>query len=211
MKVKAVFFDIDGTILPFDGIVRHLQEACRHFNVRVLTRREIIKYTIGYKIIESIPKLIPETKKFIKEFKRYYSKNYMRDVKSIKPFPYVKNVFKWIKKRKIKIGIITTKENRKGRVTLDYYKLPYDVIVGSDDVKERKPSPEPVLKACKILKVKPEECIFFGDHPFDMMTAKAAGCTAVGVLVGWGNKTNLKKAGADFIIKDLRSLRKIVK
>jgi len=68
MKVKAVFFDIDGTILPFDGIIYHSQKTCKHFKVRVLTKKEIIKYTIGYKITESIPRLLPETKKFIKQF-----------------------------------------------------------------------------------------------------------------------------------------------
>ena len=89
--------------------------------------------------------------------------------------------------------------------------MPYDIIIGNDNVKKRKPHPEPVLKACRIMKVRPEDCIFFGDHPFDMQAAKAAGCVAVGVLTGWGNKTNLKKAGADFTVKDLRSLKKLLK
>ena len=211
MKPKAVFFDIDGTILPFDGIIHHLQSTCKHFKVRVLTKKEIIKYTIGYKLNESIPKILPETKKFLKEFIDYYRNNYVKDVKSIKPFSFVKNVFKWVKKRKIKIGIITTKSSIQGRTTLDFYKIPYDIIIGNDNVKKRKPSPEPVLKACKILKVKPGDCIFFGDHPFDMQAAKSAGCLAAGVLTGWGNRNNLKKAGADFIIKDLRGLNKLIK
>ena len=211
MKPKAMLFDVDGTILPFDGVVKHLQDACRHFNVRVLTKKEIIRYAIGYKITESVPVLIPETKKFIKKFDNYYKTEYNSDVKNIKPFPYVRGVFNWVRKRKIKIGIVTTKTSLQSRITLKYYKLPYDVIIGNDNVKRRKPHPEPVLKACRKLKVKPEDCIFFGDHPFDMQAAKAAGCTAVGVLAGWGNRTNLKEAGADIIIKDLRSLKKLLK
>ena len=211
MRPKAILFDVDGTILPFDGVVKHLQDACRHFNVRVLTKKEILKYAIGYKITESVPVLIPETRKFIKKFANYYRDQYNSDVKNIKPFPYLKEIFDWIKKKKIKIGIVTTKTSLQSRITLEYYKLPYDVIIGNDNVKKRKPHPEPVLKACRILKVNPEECIFFGDHPFDMQAAKAADCTAVGVLTGWGNETNLKKAGADIIIKDLRSLKKLLK
>ena len=211
MKAKALLFDVDGTILPFDGVIKHLQDACRHFNVRVLTKNEILKYAIGYKITESIPVLIPETKKFIKKFSKYYRDQYNSDVKNIKPFPYLKEIFDWIKKKKMKIGIVTTKTSLQSRITLEYYKLPYNVIIGNDNVKKRKPHPEPVLKACKKLKVRPEECIFFGDHPFDMQSAKSAGCFAVGVLTGWGNKTNLKRAGADIIIKDLRSLKKLLK
>ncbi len=211
MKPKGVFFDVDGTILPFDGIIYHLQKTCRYFGVRVLTKREIIKYAIGYTCTESIPKLIPETKKFIKAFAKYYRTSYTKDVKSMKPFPFVKNVFKYVKKRKIKIGVITTKTYKQAIANLDAYKLRSNVVLGSDNVRKRKPAPDPILKACKILKVKPEECIFFGDHPFDMQSAKSANCLAVGVLSGWGNKSNLKKAGADLIIKDLRALKKLIK
>lgn len=166
--------------------------------------------TIGYKIEESIPKLIPETKKFINDFANYYRDIYNRDVRSIKPFPYVKGVFKFVKKNKIRIGIITTKSRTQAEVTLKYYKLPYDTLVGGDDVKKRKPDPEPVLKACKNLELCPRQCVFVGDHPFDMLAAKSAGCFAIGVLTGWGNRKNLKNAGADYIIKDLRGLKKLI-
>lgn len=210
MKAKAIFFDIDGTILPFEGVIRKLQETCRHFDTRILTKKEILERTIGYKIEESIPKLIPETKKFINDFANYYRDIYNRDVRSIKPFPYVKGVFKFVNKNKIRIGIITTKSRTQAEVTLKYYTLPYDTLVGGNDVKKRKPDPEPVLKACKNLELRPRQCVFVGDHPFDMLAAKSAGCFAIGVLTGWGNRKNLKNAGADYIIKDLRGLKKLI-
>lgn len=210
MRPKAIFFDVDGTILPFEGIVRHLQNACRHFKVRVVTKKEVMGNAIGYTIKESMPKLVPETKKFINKFSDYYRNIYNKDVKSIKPFPTVKKVFTWIKKRKIKIGIVTTKTRIQAEVTLNYYKLPHDVVIGHDDVKKRKPNPEPVLKACKLLRVKPKDCIFVGDHPFDMIASRKAGCLPIGVLTGWGNRKNLKNAGADYVIKDLRGLKKLI-
>jgi HAD superfamily hydrolase (TIGR01549 family) len=210
MKPKAIFFDVDGTILPFDGVIYHLQDACRHFNVRVLTKREIIKYTIGYKITESVPKLLSETKKFINEFSDYYMKSYNKDVRSIKPFPYVKGIFNFVRKSKIKIGIVTTKSRSQALVTLNYYRLPYNLVIGHDDVRKTKPNPEPVLKACGNLKLNPKDCIFVGDHPFDMQAAKSADCLAIGVLTGWGNRNNLKRAGADYLIKDLRGLKKLI-
>jgi pyrophosphatase PpaX len=210
MKPAAVFFDIDGTILPFDGVIRHLQEACRHFNVRVLTKGEILKYTIGYRVEESVPKLLPETKKFIGKFTAYYKRAYNKDVSSIRPFAYVKNVFEFIRAEGMKIGIITTKSRSQALTTLRYYKLPYDVLIGNEDVKKTKPDPEPLLKACKILRLKPEDCVMVGDHPFDMQAAKASGCMGVGVLTGWGNRKNLKTAGAKYVIRDLRGLEKII-
>lgn len=211
MKPKAVLFDVDGTILPFDGIIHHLQLTSKHFKVRVPTKKELLTYTVGYSLKESIPIVIPETKKIIDEFRDYFRSSYNSDVSSIKPFPFVKRIFSYIKKKRIKIGIVTTKQKHQAEVTLKHYKLPFDVLIGFDNVKKRKPHPEPVLKACRILKVKPEDCIFFGDHPFDMEAARSAGCVAVGVLTGWGKRNNLKKSGANFIIKDLRELKKLIK
>ena len=61
------------------------------------------------------------------------------------------------------------------------------------------------------MKVKPCDSFFFGDHPFDMEAASAAGCIGIGVLSGWGKRSNLKKSGANFIIKDLSELKKLLR
>ncbi|MBN2203143.1 MAG: HAD family hydrolase [Candidatus Aenigmarchaeota archaeon] len=210
MRPKAILFDLDGTILPFDGIIKHLQLTSKHFCVRVPTKKELLERAMGYSLKEIIPKIIPETKDIIDEFRKYYKRNYNADVKNIKPFSYARDVMVLVKRKKIKIGIVTTKRNHQSRVTLKYYKLPFDVLVGFDNVKKRKPDPEPIFKACKKLRVLPKDCIFVGDHPFDMQAAKAAGCFALGVTVGFGNKKTLKKAGADLVVKDLRSLKKLL-
>ena len=53
-------------------------------------------------------------------------------------------------------------------------------IVTFDDVAPNgKPQPDGILLCCQSLSVKPVRCIYVGDHVLDMMTAKAAGSTAV--------------------------------
>jgi len=211
MKIKAIFFDIDGTLIPLDGVIECLQDTCRYFKTIVPTKRELMRYVIGYKITEIMPSIIPETRDYIEEFTQYFKNLYVKNYKKYSElFPYVKDILSFIKKRKIKIGIITTKKRDEAKVILKGYELFYDILVSQDDVKKRKPDPEPVLKACYELRLKPEDCIFVGDHPFDMIAAKHAGCLAVGVLTGWGKKHNLKNAGADFVVKDLRSLKKLI-
>jgi len=91
------------------------------------------------------------------------------------------------------------------------YGLPYDVMIGGDDVKKRKPNPEPVFKACRKLRLRPEDCVFIGDTDFDMQAARSAGCVAIGILTGHGKRNDLKNSGANFIIKDLSELRKLIK
>jgi len=211
MKPKAIFFDVDGTIIPLKVVVKTFQETCRHFNIKVLSNKKLLDTIVGYKLEEVIPKIIPEAisieKEFIRCFEDYQIKNFKKYGKLL---PHVKSIFREIKRRKIKIGIVTTKKRSEALAILRGYKLFYDTLVGHDDVKKRKPSPEPTLKACKNLKVKPKDCIFVGDHPFDMLSAKGAGCFAIGVLTGWGTTYKLKRAGADHIIKDLRGLKELI-
>ena len=51
----------------------------------------------------------------------------------------------------------------------------------------------------KKLNVKPDECLFVGDTNVDIFTAKNAGITSVGALWGFRTRSELIKAGADYI------------
>lgn len=211
MKPKAIFFDVDGTIIPLKVAVRTFQEACKHFKIKVLPYKKLLDTTIGYRLVEVIPKVIPEAMPFEKEFIKYFEELQIKNFKKYgKLLPFVKSTLDFIHNKGIKIGIVTTKKRNEALAVLNEYKLHYNVLVAGNDVKNRKPHPEPVLKACEDIETNPKYCIFVGDHPFDMQAAKSAGCLAMGVLTGWGNRKNLKNAGADYIIKDLRALKKLI-
>jgi pyrophosphatase PpaX len=209
MKPKAIFFDVDGTIIPLDVVVRTFQSCCKHFKVRILTRKEIMENAIGYRLYEVLPLFFPNVnhKSFVEFFERNQIKNFKKYGKTL---PFVKATFSYIKKREIKIGIVTTKSRNEALAILKGYKLPFDALVSGSDIKKRKPDPESVFKVCKKLRVKPKDCMFVGDHPFDMQAAKAADCLAVGTLTGWGERKNLTDAGADEIIKNLSYLKKLI-
>jgi pyrophosphatase PpaX len=209
MKPKAIFFDVDGTIISLEVIVKTFQSCCRQLNVRVLTKKEIMDNAISYKLSEALDRLLPNVdyEKFKKCFETTQIKNFKKFSKIL---PSVKTTFNLINKKGIKIGIVTTKSRIEALAILNGYDLHFNTLVSGSDVKKRKPDPEPVLRACENLNLNPWDCIFVGDHPFDMLAAKSAGCFAVGTLTGWGNRKNLKDAGADNIIKNLSSLKKLI-
>ena len=63
----------------------------------------------------------------------------------------------------------------------------FDVVVGADEVENPKPSPDMVQLACERCGTEPENMIYFGDQPTDMLAGRAAGVKAV-VAVCYGSE-----------------------
>lgn len=81
-------------------------------------------------------------------------------------------------KLKYKIAIVTNKDRICVNKILDYHKINqsiFECIICCDDVKERKPKPEGLLKCIKQLKCKKKDCIYIGDNINDTLFASNAG------------------------------------
>jgi phosphoglycolate phosphatase-like HAD superfamily hydrolase len=63
-----------------------------------------------------------------------------------------------------------------------------------------KPFPDPILWAAAQMGVSPENCLMVGDTTVDIRAGKAAGAQTVGVLCGFGQEAELRRAGADLIL-----------
>jgi phosphoglycolate phosphatase-like HAD superfamily hydrolase len=56
--------------------------------------------------------------------------------------------------------------------------------------------------------VKPEECLMIGDTTVDIYAGRAAGAQTVGVLCGFGEEKELRRAGADLILPTTTELER---
>ncbi len=77
----------------------------------------------------------------------------------------------------------------------------FKAIATSQTCKYTKPFPDPILWAAAQMGVKPEHCLMVGDTVVDIRAGKAAGAQTVGVLCGFGEEQELRKAGADLILE----------
>ncbi|MGC6535096.1 MAG: HAD family hydrolase, partial [Parvibaculales bacterium] len=108
------------------------------------------------------------------------------------------------------MGIITMKSRRGLNRVVDAYDIRnYFQVLKSADDGPGKPAPDLMLDAMAETGTTAAQALMVGDTSFDIMMAKAAGTTAIGV--GWGYQTvdELTDAGADAIAEtpeDLRAL-----
>jgi putative hydrolase of the HAD superfamily len=111
-------------------------------------------------------------------------------------FPGSKPLLQELKKRGYITGVITN-----GPAYLQNHKMqqsglmPWiDVLVVSGDYGVHKPDPELFRICARKINVKPEECIYVGDHPInDIEGALSAGMKAIRMNFGWFYNQDLRE------------------
>ena len=189
-EVKAVLFDLDGVLVDsFEAWFHTFNEGLRHFGLNELSRNDFAK-EFGAPIESDIKKYF--VGKTIKEVKNIHNSNFIKWKKYVKLFPQSKEVLQKLKDKKIKVGLISNSTRFIVLATLNHFKIKiyFNAVVTMDDVKRRKPSPDMVLKACKILKVSPKNAILVGDTNNDMLAGKRAGCVTIGYKIKGNYKVN---------------------
>ncbi len=92
-----------------------------------------------------------------------------------------------------------------GTAILDRFGWRYPVVC-DEDVKEHRPAPDPVLKACEWLGVTAAEAIVIGDTPQDVKSAQAAGALPIAVATGKFSREELAAHRPAFVIEALAEL-----
>ncbi len=128
--------------------------------------------------------------------------------KHLRPAPGARELLSRLKDAGGIVAVVTHDSTAPARRHLLYAGLLeyVDLVVGADRFAARKPDPEGILYACKILALPPSGMAVVGDSREDVEAGKAAGCSPViGVLTGKGRGEDLQ--GADHVIDDLREIR----
>lgn len=188
MEYTTYLFNFDYTLADSSrGIVicfRNVLNRHEHFDIT----DEQIKRTIGKTLEESFTILTgieaPQTlaeyrQEFIGEADIHMNVNTFL-------FPETVSVLQALKAQGAKIGIVSTKFRYRLKAVLDQH-FPtdfFDVIIGGEDVKEKKPNPHGIQKALKKLHRDRKETLYIGDSIIDAQTALHAKVDFVGVLNG---------------------------
>jgi pyrophosphatase PpaX len=113
-----------------------------------------------------------------------------------------------------KVGLVTSafKEDVEQAIIANPILGDVDVITTWDDVIHPKPHPEPLLQACQGLDLKPEEIMFVGDLPTDIMTAKSCGAYSTAFLGEYGNYTQslLEPQQPNYLVRDHAELQQLI-
>jgi HAD superfamily hydrolase (TIGR01509 family) len=106
------------------------------------------------------------------------------------------------------LGIVSARDRRGVYAFLEQFDLAgyFGCVATARTCCRTKPHPAPVLWAAASLGIPAEACLMVGDTVVDIRSGQAAGAQTVGVLCGFGERDELKQAGADLIVETTADL-----
>ncbi len=207
--IKAVIFDLDGTLLdPKEFIFQAYEHTFATHGLKVVGREQLRPHIgRGLKIIY---------REFVPDFDydsliTTHANFQARSLHLIKIFPKVLETVKKLKDKGLKLAIVTSRM-KNTETSLKVAGLDpklFDAIITADDIQNLKPNPEGTLLALKKLKVKASEAILVGDAIVDIEMGKNAGVKTVAITWGFGGE-DISISKPDYLIKKIEELEKII-
>ena len=189
--IKTVLFDLDGTLLDsapdLVATLNHLRAGLGLAAMPVDDLRHYVSRGAIGLIKAGMPQCDDETLALRRDsFLAHYQENSF--VRS-RPFDGVELLLSELVNRKIPWGIVTNK--------MEYLTFPIlektgwsssvSAVICGDTVANSKPHPEPVLAACRMIGVDPEDALMIGDDLRDVEAGKRAGSRTAFVLYGYAD------------------------
>ena len=202
--INTIIFDLDGTLLnTLEGLKNSTNFALKKFNCPEITLEQTRSF-VGNGVRKLIERAIPngeqnpDFEKCLNTFKEHYSKTmYQKTV----AYDGIEDMLTELKKRGVKTGVVSNKfDTAVKELCKNYFDGLIIVAIGESPNVRKKPAPDSVLKAMKILGAKPENTLYVGDSDVDIQTAKNSNLKSVGVTWGFRDRELLEEEGADFII-----------
>ncbi|MFX0547971.1 pyrophosphatase PpaX [Hathewaya histolytica] len=209
--IKAILFDLDGTLVDTnDLIIKTFQYTFKTVLGLEIKEAEILSF-FGEPLATTMERYSKDKKEELINF--YKEHNMKTHDDYIKKIDGALDGVKLLKKAGYKLGIVTSKIKTAALKGLEFAEMVHymDVIVTPEDTELHKPNPEPIYKACEILKIKPEEVIMIGDSSYDILCGKNAGAKTALVSYTALNKEELLKLKPDMYINSIVELYNTIK
>ncbi|MGD0979033.1 MAG: HAD family hydrolase [Candidatus Bathyarchaeia archaeon] len=221
MTIKAVIFDLDGTITAFNLDYMTLRSEVRSFLIRTGVPASVLF------VNESIFDMLNKTEIFMKnsgkstrtlekvrnEALAIAERHELEAAKTTCLLPNVLETLKILKETGLKIGLCTVNSEKSASYILKRFGVAgfFDAVIPRNKVKRVKPSGEHLEAVLKALKVRPKEALLVGDATRDMECAKELKVMSVGLSTGVSTQKELMNSGANYLVTSIADLPSLVK
>jgi len=213
--IKTLILDFDGTIADTrNSIIQTVQMTMKELGF-FDADESVIENLIGLPLKETFINILPEFDEVIlkKAIGLYREKYNEICLNTVQLYPNVKETLKLLYDNGTIIAIASSKGKEALSVLLrkmDIYRYIF-MVLGEQDVNNKKPAPDMVLRILEETKSIPQEALVIGDTIYDIEMGQRAECTTCAVTYGNHSENRLRKQGANYIINDFIEVIPIIK
>jgi HAD superfamily hydrolase (TIGR01509 family) len=210
MAPKAVFFDVDGTLVDSNEFhVSAWEEALRDGGL--FAARSAIRGQIGKGGDNLLPSLFPDiTVEQLDALSHRHGAIFkQRYLEQVKPFPHASDLIARLHTEGKQVLLTSSAK----QAEIDFYidllgaSSYIDAATTIDDVRSSKPSGDIFASALgKVFPMGPREVIVVGDTPYDVTSAAKCDLATIGLLAGGVSELLLRKAGAVAVYSSVKHL-----
>jgi len=193
-KIDKIIFDFDGTVAnTFQlnvGLIKEMRPDTSKKEIELFRNN-------GVAVLQ---KELNLSLKEVLKLLGLLAKKQMQIINKAKIFPGIKNIFDELRKRDIKIIILSSNTTENIEKWLVHQKIKVDKIITNNNI----------FGKDKLLRKMGRQFVYVGDEVRDVEACKKAGVKMISVTWGFNTKEALKKAGADYLVDNRTELRKLL-
>jgi len=209
--VRAVFFDLDGTLVDSQEDVLAAFAASFERLKRPLPPRERLLEVIGIRLEDCYMPFLGGDERLCRKaagyFREYYRGHFLDRTR---PYPGIPRALRELSAR-TSLAVATMKKGRFAREVVRGcgWMGTFRRVIGSEEGYPPKPDPTMLQALCRSLEVPPEQAVYIGDTHLDLQTARAASIRFYFAGWGYGNLDEADSDGLSGVFSDPKELEEL--
>lgn len=210
MEYESYIFDLDGTLLDtLDDLAASTNHALRTAGMPERSKDEVRRF-VGNGVKKLMERAVPggETNprfaETYEEFRRHYLEH---GLDHTRPYPGIEDMLRELKRMGKNVAIVSNKFHAATKeLARHFFPDTVEVAVGESEGIRRKPAPDTVMEALRMLGASKDGAVYVGDSDVDIMTAANCGIPCISVLWGFRDKDFLIAHGGTTFISEPAAL-----
>lgn len=205
-KYTTVIFDLDGTLMDtLVDLAASTNYALAQLGFPTRSIGEVRNF-VGNGVRKLIERAVPAntSEKQLNEVFAHFRTHYAVHCKdNSAPYAGIPSVLAQLQKQGLKMAIVSNKPDAEVKqLNSEFFANCIGVAMGENEQAgiPKKPSPEMVLEAMRLLGSGKQECLYVGDSDVDIQTARNAGIDCLSVSWGFRSAEFLTNHGALYMV-----------
>jgi len=202
-EIRAVLYDFDGTLADSTELIMRCYRHTMATHLGECPPDEAWLAGFGTPLETQIARFARSDDEHHAMLATYREHQDAHHDTLLRPFPGAVETVAELARRGVALAVVTSKLRRGTLRGMELCGITehFDVVITPEDVENAKPHPEPVQLALARLGVPPEEALFVGDSPHDMVSGRAAGTRTAAALWGPFPRASLLAERPDFLLE----------